>query len=79
MSVFKKVLTVEHKRANAEYFDKIIKSGAKFYMWKDIGELFTLNDEKLQGTQRGVDACKQITPISFHHKFVVKEKNNLKL
>ena len=71
MSVIKEVLSIDEKRANAQYFQKIIEVSAKYYMWKDLGELFIVKDGKLYGTQSGVDACKEITPISFHNKFVV--------
>ncbi len=68
-------LTPREKQINADYFRGIINSSAQLYMWQDLGEYFVLKNGKLQGTERGVSACKEITPLSFHKNFeVLKER-----
>jgi len=64
-------LTKEQMKANAEYFAMIIRN-SQSYTWKDKGELFKVENGKLKGTKRGVEACKEITLAEDHHMFEEK-------
>lgn len=67
-------MTEEHKRANEQYFRKVLSLVAEngVYTYPHIAEAYTVRDEVFYGTERGVREMKKITPKDFHKHIKVK-------
>jgi|LakMenEpi03Aug12_release.lakeMendotaPanAssembly.Ray.scaffolds.fasta_scaffold1924409_2 hypothetical protein len=62
------------KLQNEMYFDKIIKYTKEggIYMWPDEGEIYTIQNSNLFGSQSAIDKIRKITPSKFHSKLKTK-------
>lgn len=62
------------KQANAEFFKKIIEVTTEggTYGYPATGEMYTVMNGCLYGTERGVQILKDITPKPFHSKIKLK-------
>jgi len=72
------MLTEEQKKANEQYFRKVLSLVAKngVYTYPHISETYTVKDGVFYGTERGVREMRAITPKDFHSMVQVKGKDN---
>jgi hypothetical protein len=62
------------KKENQRFFEMIISSTKKngIYIWSDFSEVFTIKNNQMLGSQRGINMVKNITPKEFHSKLRLK-------
>ena len=68
----------EHKRANEQYFRKILSllNDGGLYTYPAIQETYTVKGGVFYGVAVGVSKMKEITPKDFHKHIKLKDKKN---
>jgi hypothetical protein len=62
------------KKENQRFFEMIISCTKEngIYIWSDFSEVFTIKNNQMLGSQRGINMVKNITPKEFHSKLRLK-------
>jgi hypothetical protein len=68
----------EHKRANEQYFRKVLSLVAEngVYTYPHIAEAYTVRGGVFYGTKNGVKRMREVTPKGFHKHIKLKGKKN---